>query len=113
MQHLYRHIQADPRFHALERKRRGFTSLLLAFLIGNEVWYILATAYYPKFGFARLWGEPIAAGYATTWGIVIGIAQTVLYIALVGIYTYRANGEFETLKNTVVQDALRAVGEKQ
>jgi uncharacterized membrane protein (DUF485 family) len=113
MQHIYRHIQADPRFHALERKRRNFTFLLLAILLANEAWYILATAFYPKLGFARLWGEPIAEGYATTWGIVIGIVQTVLYIALVGIYIHRANGEFEVLKNAIVKDALRATGEKQ
>lgn len=113
MQQIYRHIQADPRFHELERKRRVFTSFLLAILLINEAWYILATAFYPKFGFARLWGEPISEGYATTWGIVIGLLQTVLFIALVGIYIHRANGEFETLKNTIVQDALRATGEKQ
>ncbi len=110
MQNVYRHIQADPRFHALERKRRHFTFLLLAILLANEAWYILATAFYPRFGFARLWGEPLAAGYTTTWGIVIGILQTLLYIALVGIYIYRANGEFEVLKNTIVRDALRATG---
>jgi len=113
MQHVYRRIMADPRFHELERKRGRFTSLLLAILIVNELWYILATAYYPRFGFARLWGEPIATGFATTWGIVIGLLQTILFIALVGIYIYRANGEFETLKNTIVEDAQRAAGESK
>ncbi|MGH8595459.1 MAG: DUF485 domain-containing protein, partial [Gammaproteobacteria bacterium] len=74
-------------------------------------WYIAATAFYPEFGFARLWGEPIAAGAATTWGIVIGFIQTLLFIALVGIYIHRANTEFDTLKDAIVADARRAAGE--
>ncbi len=112
MQHIYRKIQADPRFKELERKRGVFVWSLFALLMVNEVWYIAATAFYPRYGFAKLWGEPIAAGYATTWGIVIGLAQTVLFIAIVGIYIHRANGEFETLKNAIVNDAIRESGDK-
>lgn len=113
MQHIYRRIMADPRFLELERKRRAFVSLLLGILLVNEAWYILATAFYPRFGFARIWGEPIAEGYATTWGIVIGLLQTVLFVALVGIYIHRANGEFEVLKNAIVRDAQRTAGENR
>lgn len=113
MQHIYRRILADPRFHELERKRGRFVAVLLAILLFNEAWYILATAFYPRYGFARLWGEPIADGFATTWGIVIGLAQTVLFIAIVGIYIYRANGEFEALKDAIVRDARRAAGESR
>ena len=113
MRDIYKKIHQDPRFHELERKRRVFTWILTSIVLGNVVWYILATAFYPTAAFARLWGTPIADGYTTTWGIVIGISQTILFIVLVGVYILRANGEFDTLKDVIVADAVRAVGAKQ
>lgn len=81
MQHIYRRIQADPRFQELERKRSRFIWMLVAILAVNEIWYIGATAFFPKYTFAALWGQPVAEGHAMTWGIIIGATQTVLYIS--------------------------------
>ena len=111
MQHLYKAIKEDPRFHELERKRRVFSWTLVTIVLANCLWYIFATAFYPERGFARFWGTPIGEGYATTWGIVIGLLQTVLFIGLVGLYIYRANTEFDVLKDIIVADAKRAAGE--
>jgi uncharacterized membrane protein (DUF485 family) len=111
MQHIYKKIKEDPRFKELENKRRGFTWVMVAVLLANDFWYIFATAFYPERGFARFWGTPIGEGYATTWGIVIGFAQTILFIALVGLYIFRANNEFDELKDAIVADARRAAGE--
>ena len=110
MQDIFERIHADPRFHELERKRRVFTWLLAGIVLANCAWYILATAFFPTAAFAKLWGTPIAEGYVTTWGIVIGMAQTVLFIALVGVYILRANGEFDRLRDAIVADATRAGG---
>lgn len=111
MQHIYKKIKEDPRFRELERKRRVFSWTMVGIVLANDFWYIFATAFFPEYGFARFWGTPIGEGYATTWGIVIGLLQTVLYIVLVWIYVYRANNEFDTLKDAIVADARRAAGE--
>jgi uncharacterized membrane protein (DUF485 family) len=109
MQPIYQAVLKDPRFRVLEAKRRRLSWTLAAIVLANTAWYTLATAFYPDFGFARLWGEPIGPGYAVTWGIVIGALQTVLFIALVGYYIYRANGEFDALTDAIVADAERFV----
>lgn len=113
MEHIYREIHRDPRFHELERKRGRLSWTLAAIVVGNVLWYIFATAFYPEAGFARLWGEPVGAGMTTTWGIVIGLAQTVGFVALVGYYIRRANGEFDSLKDAIVADATRRAGDGQ
>lgn len=112
MKHIYQKIKEDPRFRELESKRRNFTWLMVGIMLANDFWYICATAFYPEHGYARFWGTPIGEGYATTWGIVIGFLQTILFIVLVGVYIYRANNEFDTLKDAIVADARRAAGEK-
>lgn len=110
MEQLYREIRRDPRFTALERKRGRLGFALAAIVIANIAWYVSATAFFPMAGFARLWGTPLGTGMATTWGIVIGFSQIVLFIVLVAYYTYRANGEFDTLRDAIVADATRAAG---
>ena len=44
MQHLYRHIHANPKFHELERKRARLSWTLAAIVLVNVFWYIFATA---------------------------------------------------------------------
>ncbi len=112
MEHVYREIRRDPRFHELERKRGRLSWILVGIVVANVLWYVFATAFFPKAGFARFWGEPIGEGMATTWGIVIGFTQTVLFIALVVYYIRRANGEFDLLRESIVADARRAAGER-
>jgi len=107
MQRIYREVLADPRFRELEGKRRRLSWMLAIIVFGNVFWYIFATAFYPDAAFARLWGEPVNEGGATTWGIVIGLVQTVLFIGLVGYYIHRANGEFDALTSAIVADAAR------
>jgi uncharacterized membrane protein (DUF485 family) len=113
MEHIYKEIRRDPRFHELERKRGRLSWILAILVIVNCLWYIFATAFFPEAGFARFWGEPIGEGMATTWGIVIGFLQTIAFIAVVVLYIHRANGEFDTLKDTIVADATRTAGEKK
>ena len=103
----------DPRFHELERKRGRLSWVLAILVIANCLWYVFATAFFPEAGFARVWGEPIGEGMATTWGIVIGFLQTIGFIVVVVFYIHRANGEFDTLKDAIVADATRAAGEKK
>ena len=112
MQHIYKRIHANPRFHELERKRARLSWTLATIVLANAFWYIGATAFYPEAGFARFWGEPVGPGQALTAGIIIGLVQTLLFIGLVVFYIGRANGELDALKDEVVADALRDAGER-
>jgi uncharacterized membrane protein (DUF485 family) len=121
MQHLYRLIHANPRFHELERKRSRLSWTLASIVLANTAWYIIGTAFFPKKAettglladIARFWGQPVDAGAATTWGIYIGLAQIFLFIGLVIFYINKANGELDALKDAVIADALRAAEEQQ
>jgi uncharacterized membrane protein (DUF485 family) len=121
MQHLYRLIHANPRFHELERKRSRLSWTLASIVMANIVWYIIATAFFPKNAeatglladIARFWGQPVADGAATTWGIYIGLVQVVGFIGLVVFYINKANGELDALKDAVIADAMRAAGDQK
>ena len=112
MQHIYKRIHANPKFHELEQKRARLSWTLAAIVLANAFWYIGATAFYPEADFALFWGKPVTEGGATSWGILIGLCQTVLFIGLTVFYIGRANGELDTLKDQVVAEALRDAGEK-
>lgn len=108
MQHVYRHIHRDPRFHELERKRSVLSWSLATIVLATAFFYIYATAFDQS-----LFAAPIAPGSAITWGIVHGIADVVLYVIFVGIYIRFANNDFDDLKETIVADALRATEGQQ
>ncbi|HMM75995.1 MAG TPA: DUF485 domain-containing protein [Gammaproteobacteria bacterium] len=110
MEHIYRAIRRDPRFLELERRRSRLSWILAAVVIAHCLWYIFAIAFFPEARFAALWGKPLAPGMATTWGIVIGFLQIVLFIVLVVFYIHRANGAFDSRKDAIVADATRAAG---
>lgn len=108
MQHIYREIHRDPRFHELERKRSRLSWTLVAIVLATAFFYIYATAFDHS-----LFSTPIAPDSAITWGVVHGIADVILYVVFVGIYIRRANNEFDTLKEAIVADAIRATENRQ
>lgn len=58
--------------------------------------FILTIAFNPS-----LLGTPLAEGSVTTVGIPVGIAVIIFAFVLTGIYTNRANGEFDDLANKI------------
>ncbi|MBI4696464.1 MAG: DUF485 domain-containing protein [Gammaproteobacteria bacterium] len=107
MQHLYRQIYADPRFHELEMKRGVLSWTLAIIVLATVAQYIAATAYFHEWFSATISPES-----SVTWGIVIGMVDCVVYILFVGFYIWRANNEFDNLKDAIVADAHRLAGDK-
>lgn len=99
MQHLYRRIYANPKFHQLELKRRRFSWLLTSIILIAYFSFILIIAFYPE-----LFGSPIVKDSVITWGILIALSVILLSFLLTGIYVYRANNEFDRLVNDVIKD---------
>jgi uncharacterized membrane protein (DUF485 family) len=89
-------IKANPDYQELVSKRSSFSIKLSIAMLVVYFTFILTIAFNPS-----ALGTPISADSVTTIGIPIGIAIIVFAFVLTGIYTSRANGEFDDLANKV------------
>ena len=102
MQHLYRRIDQDPRFHALARRRSRLGWSLAGAVLLCYYGFIFCIAWRP----AWLAGT-LAPGTALTVGLAWGLGVMFLCIALTGIYVQRANRVFDRLNAELLRDATR------
>ena len=91
-------IQANPDYQELISKRSGFAIKLSIAMLVVYFTFILTIAFNPS-----ALGTPLSADSVTTIGIPIGIAIIIFAFILTGIYTKRANGEFDDLSNKIKQ----------
>ncbi|WP_372998958.1 DUF485 domain-containing protein [Sulfurimonas sp.] len=91
-------INANPDYHELVSKRSGFAIKLSIAMLVVYFTFILTIAFNPS-----ALGTPLSADSVTTIGIPIGIAIIIFAFILTGIYTKRANGEFDDLSNKIKQ----------
>jgi uncharacterized membrane protein (DUF485 family) len=89
-------IQSNPDYQKLISTRNGFAVKLSIMMLTVYFIFILLIAFDPSF-----LGTPLSSGSVTTIGIPVGIGIIVFAIILTGIYTKRANGEFDELSNRV------------
>jgi len=93
---LVEKIKANPDYQELVSKRSSFSIKLSVAMLVVYFTFILTIAFNPS-----VLGTPMSADSVTTIGIPIGIAIIVFAFVLTGIYTSRANGEFDDLANKV------------
>jgi len=93
---LVEKIKANPDYQELVAKRTGFSIKLSVAMLVVYFTFILTIAFNPS-----ALATPMSADSVTTIGIPIGIAIIVFAFVLTGIYTSRANGEFDDLANKV------------
>jgi len=89
-------IKADPNYHKLVSKRSSFSIKLSVSILIVYFTFILTIAFKPS-----LLAVPIAEGSVTTIGVPIGILVILFAFILTGIYTRRANTEFDDLNNKI------------
>ena len=99
---IYERIEKTPQFKQLVAKRERFAWLLSAIMLGLYVTFILLIAFAPQ-----LLGTPISAGSVTTWGLPMGVGLILSAFILTGIYVYRANGEFDTLNQAILDEVQK------
>ena len=93
---LVEKIKNDPNYQELVSKRSGFSIKLTIAMLVVYFTFILTIAFNPS-----ALGTPLSADSVTTIGIPVGIAVIIFAFILTGIYTKRANGEFDDLNNKI------------
>lgn len=89
-------IKNDPNYKELISKRNGFAVKLSILMLIVYFAFILTIAFNPS-----ALGTPISSDSVTTIGIPVGMAVIIFAFVLTGIYTKRANGEFDDLNNKI------------
>ncbi len=89
-------IKANPDYQKLIATRNSFAVKLSVLMLAVYFAFILLIAFNPAF-----LGTPLSSGSVTTIGIPVGMGIIIFAIILTGIYTKRANGEFDNLSNSV------------
>lgn len=98
-QPLYDKVKANPKFAELVQKRSSFAWKLSFIMLVVYYAFILIIAFSPS-TFALKIGNGV-----TTIGMPIGMGIIVLAFVLTGIYTKRANGEFDALTQQIKEEA--------
>lgn len=93
---LVEKIKNNPDYKELVSKRGSFAITLSVLMLVVYFAFILVIAFAPS-----VLGTPLAEGSVTTIGIPIGMIVIVFAFVLTGIYTKRANGEFDDLANKI------------
>jgi uncharacterized membrane protein (DUF485 family) len=97
MQHYYRRIYDDPKFHELEKKRSIFSWSLTIIILICYFSFIMVIAFFP-----HIFAQTISVNSTITWGIPIGLLVIVISFLLTGFYVYRANSEFDLISKEII-----------
>jgi len=97
-QEIYERVRNNPKFTELVQKRSSFAWRLAITILVIYYTFIMVIAFSPE-----IFGQPIGDG-VTTVGIPVGIAIIIICFLLTGIYTKRANSEFDKLTNEIKED---------
>jgi len=102
-QELVEKIKANPDYQKLIKTRTGYAIKMSIAMLVVYFAFILTIAFNPS-----ALAIPLSDGSVTTIGIPVGMAIILFAFTLTGIYTKRANTEFDDLTNKI----KKSVGEK-
>lgn len=97
-------IKANEEYQKLVKTKNSFAVVLSIIMLLVYVIFILAIAFEPQ-----MLATPIYNGSVVSVGIVVGLSVIVFAIGVTGVYTYRANKEFDEL----VVSVKNRIGELQ
>ena len=89
-------VKNDPNYKELVAKRSSFAITLSIIMLVVYFGFILMIAYFP-----HVLGTPLSEGSVTTVGIPVGMGVIFFAFIITGIYTKRANSEFDDLNNKI------------
>jgi uncharacterized membrane protein (DUF485 family) len=94
-------VRNNPKFHELVRKRSRLALILSVIVLAAYYGFMMVVAFAP-----HLLHAPLTQGASLTIGVPVGAGIIVVSWLLTGLYSYFANGAFETLNNDVVREVL-------
>ena len=94
-------IQANPKYQELKRKRNVFGWTLTLCMMVVYYGYIALIAWNKPF-----LSQPLGSG-VTTIGVPIGMGVIVFTILITGYYVRRANSEFDTLTQQILEKEVK------
>ena len=97
---LAQKIQSDPQFQDLVRRRSRFAWFMSVLVLVVYYGYILVIAFKPE-----VFATPISSGSIISIGIPIGAGIILMAWIMTGIYTYRANKEFDGITEQIRRGA--------
>ena len=96
---LVEKIKANPDYQKLVKTRSSYAIKLTIAMLVVYFAFILTIAFNPS-----ALAVPLSPDTVTTIGIPIGMAIIVFAFILTGVYTKRANTEFDDLTNKIKKD---------
>lgn len=99
---IYDKVARHPKFRELVSKRKNFAlKLSIIVLVVYYAFVLLATTA------PELFASPLAHGLTWPLGLVIGFCIQIFAFLMTGIYVHRANGEFDSLSRTIIEESSR------
>lgn len=99
---IYARIQKNPKFTELVTKRERLAWTLTGIVLVLFFGLFMTVAFNPAVLAIRL-GD----SFVTT-GLLIGLAQFILFWVLTAVYVSRANSEFDTLTEQLLYESAKA-----
>ena len=97
---LVARITANPKYEKLVRMRSSYSITMTILVMVIYYGYILLIAFDKEF-----LAQKLGAGMVTSIGIPMGVGVIVLTILITNIYVRRANTEFDSLNNEIINEA--------
>lgn len=98
----YDKVVAHPKFAELMKKRNRFALLLSVIVLGVYYTYVLIASLAPA-----TFAAPIGEGYTWCIGLLAGFIIQGFAFLMTGVYVRRANGEFDAINRTLIEEAGR------
>ena len=94
-----RRIFENPKFQELANRRSKFAWTLSVIVLVVYYSFVLVVGFAPE-----VLGTPLGEGKTLTVGIPIGAAIIVFAWLMTGVYTRRANNEFDAINNEILEE---------
>ncbi|HYN58704.1 MAG TPA: DUF485 domain-containing protein [Rubrivivax sp.] len=99
---IYESMRANPKFQELVERRGRFAWTLAAVVLIFFYGFVLMVAYQPAF-----LGKPLSEGGMLTVGVAVELFLFIFFWVLSFIYVRRANGEFDSLTQDIIKQAVK------
>ena len=99
---MYERMRSNPKFQELVTKRSKFAWTLAAIVLIMFYGFVLVVAFTP----ASL-GKPVSEGSMLTVGVAVELFMFIFFWSLTAVYVRRANTEFDSLTQEIVNEAWK------